>query len=232
MLQGAKDAVPIALGYFAVSFSLGIIARDCGFGPVQSFFASMFTYASAGQYVGFTLYAANATLIQLVVITVITNARYLLMGFALNQRTKAGTSVGKRFLTGLSITDEIFGITIARPGNISWAYCIGALLFADPFWAAGTMAGVLVGNVLPLRIVSALSVALYGMFIAVIVPPSRKDKKVCIFVIVSFIASFAMTYAPYLSSLSAGNRTIILTLVLSSAAALVFPVKEQEVQDA
>lgn len=231
-LQGVKDAVPIALGYFAVSFSLGIIARECGFTPLQAFIASMTTYASAGQYLGFTLYAADAALIQLIIMTVITNARYLLMGFALNQRIPAGTSTVKRFLTGLSITDEIFGITIARPGQISWAYCLGALIMANPFWSLGAMAGVIMGNILPLRIVSALSVALYGMFIAVIIPPSRKDKKIGLFVIIAFTASFVFTYAPHLSSLSDGNRTIILTLAISSAAALIFPVKSEEDRDA
>ena len=232
LLQGAKDAIPIALGYFAVSFSLGIIAKECGFTAIEGFFASMTTYASAGQYLGFTLYAADATLIQLIIMTVITNARYLLMGFALNQRTPDGTSLGRRFLTGLTITDEIFGITIARPGNISWAYCLGALLFANPFWSLGTACGIIMGNILPASVMSALSVALYGMFIAVIIPPSRKDKHVRLFVAISFVMSYIFTYAPHVSSLSPGNRTIILTLVISSAAAIAFPIKRKEDQDA
>ena len=231
LLPGAKDAIPIAVGYFAVSFSLGIIAKECGFTAIEGFFASLTTYASAGQYLGYTLYAANATLIQLIIMTLITNARYMLMGFALAQRTPEGTSTLHRFFTGLTITDEIFGITIARPGNISWAYCLGAFLFADPFWALGNMCGIIMGNVLPVNIVSAFSVALYGMFIAVIVPPSRRDKHVMLFVIIAFIMSYVFTYAPHLSALSAGNRTIILTLAISSAAALIFPVKRKEAED-
>ena len=220
-----RDGFPIGLGYFAVAFSLGITARDCGFTWYQGFLASVTTYASAGQYIGFTLYAANATLLQLTIMTVLTNLRYLLMGFALNQRTPEGTSIGRRILTGIGITDEIFGITIARPGIITPWYSLGALIVASPMWAAGTALGISMGNLLPLRIVSALSVALFGMFLAVIIPPSRKDKVVGAFVAISFAASYAATRLPILSSLSAGNRTILLTVVISTIAALAFPRK-------
>ena len=224
-LRGMRDGIPIGLGYFAVAFSLGITARDCGFTWYQGFLASYTTYASAGQYIGFTLYAANATLIQLAIMTVITNLRYLLMGFALNQRTPAGTPLWKRALIGIGITDEIFGITIARPGNITPWYSLGALILAGPMWSAGTALGIIMGNLLPLRIVSALSVALFGMFLAVIIPPARKDKIVGVFVAISFAASFAATRIPALSALSAGNRTILLTVVISTIAALAFPRK-------
>ena len=111
--EGFRDGIPIGLGYFAVAFSLGIAAHGYGFGPVHGFIASILTYASAGQYIGFSLYAANATLAQLIILTVITNARYILMGVTLNQRMPAGTSLGRRVAVGTTITDEIFGITIS-----------------------------------------------------------------------------------------------------------------------
>ena len=224
--RGMRDGIPIAMGYFAVAFSLGITARDCGFSALQGFVASLSTYASAGQYIGFTLYAARATLIQLIIMTVITNARYVLMGFALNQRLPENTSMGKRLLTGLSITDEIFGITIAQPGQINPFYPFGALVTAVPCWAAGTAVGIALGSILPARLVSALSIALFGMFLAVIVPACRKDKVVAAVVIVSFAASYAAIHAPVISNLSSGNRTILLTVVISAAAALLFPVKD------
>ena len=235
--EGMRDGIPIAMGYFAVAFSLGITARDCGFTPFQGFFASITTYASAGQYIGFTLYGAGATLIQLVIMTVITNARYVLMGFALNQRLPEGTPMGRRMLASLAITDEIFGITIARPGSVDPWYPFGALVIACPMWSIGTAIGISLGNILPQDIVSALSVALFGMFLAVIIPASRKDKIVALVVAISFAASFGMQYIPYLSRLSAGNRTIMLTLLISAAAAIAFPVKDpdhpgEEVQDA
>ncbi len=231
-IKGIKDGVPIGIGYFAVSFSLGIIAKKCGFSVLQGFFASFTTYASAGQYLGFTLYAADAVLFQLIIMTIITNARYLLMGFALNQRIPEGTGKIKRLLIGLTITDEIFGITIAREGPVVPWYGLGAMCISVPLWSLGTALGIFMGNVLPLRLVSALSVALFGMFLAVIIPPARKDKKVLICIIAAFAASYIFTYAPVLSGLSSGNRTIILTVALSAAAALIFPRKGKEADDA
>lgn len=221
--QGCRHGIPIGLGYFAVAFSLGIAARDYGFGAVHGFIASLFTYASAGQYMGFALYATNATLIELIVLTFIINARYVLMGFALNQRMPEGTPLRTRLLVGTCITDEIFGITIARPGVPTPYYTFGALLTAVPMWAAGTALGISMGSILPARVVSALSVALFGMFLAVIVPPARKDKAVLLAVAVSFAASFAFIRLPYVSSLSQGNRTIILTVIISSVFAILFP---------
>lgn len=221
--EGFRDGIPIGLGYFAVAFSLGIAAHGYGFGPVQGFIASILTYASAGQYIGFSLYAVNATLIQLIVLTVITNARYILMGVTLNQRMPAGTSLGRRIAVGTTITDEIFGITIARPGIPSPYYGFGAWCAAVPMWAIGTSIGIITGTALPAEIVSALSVAIFGMFLAVIVPPARKDRMIGAAVAVSFACSYAAARIPLVSVLSSGNRTILLTLFISAAFALIAP---------
>lgn len=230
-LEGYKTGIPIGLGYFAVAFSLGIAARDYGFNAAQGFIASLLTYASAGQYMGFALYATNATLIELIILTFIINARYILMGFALNQRMPAGTPFRTRMLVGTCITDEIFGATIARPGVPTPFYTFGALIAAVPLWALGTALGISMGNILPARVVSALSVALFGMFLAVIVPPARKDKAVALAVIASFACSFASVKLPYISQMSQGNRTIILTVVLSALFALLFPRTEGDADD-
>ena len=125
-MQGYRNGIPIGFGYFAVAFSLGIAARDYGFSALQGFFASLITYASAGQYMGFALYATNTTLAELMVLMFIINARYILMGFALNQRMPEGTPLRTRLLVGSCITDEIFGITIARPGIPTPYYTFGA----------------------------------------------------------------------------------------------------------
>lgn len=222
-IQGYRDGIPIGLGYFAVAVSLGIAARDYGFTAGQGFLASLITYASAGQYMGFALYATNATLIELIILTFIINARYLLMGAALNQRMPEGTPLLKRVLVGTCITDEIFGITIARPGVPTPFYTFGAVVAAVPMWAAGTAVGIALGNVLPARIISALGVALFGMFLAVIIPPARKDRAVLAAVAVSFACSYAAVRLPYISSLSQGNRTILLTVVICSLFALIAP---------
>lgn len=226
-IQGFRNGLPIGLGYFAVAFSLGIAARDYGFNAFQGFLASLLTYASAGQYMGFALYATNTTLIELIVLTFIINARYILMGFALNQRMPEGTPLSTRLLVGTCITDEIFGITIARPGVPTPYYTFGALIAAVPLWALGTALGISMGNILPGRIVSALSVALFGMFLAVIIPPARKDKGVLAAVIVSFICSYAAIHLPVVRELSQGNRTILLTVVISAIFAGLCPRVEE-----
>ena len=227
-IQGYRHGIPIGLGYFAVAFSLGIAARDYGFSAAQGFISSLFTYASAGQYMGFALYATNTTLAELILLTFIINARYILMGFALNQRMPEGTTLRTRLLVGSCITDEIFGITIARPGVPTPYYTFGALIAAVPLWALGTACGISMGNILPARIVSALSVALFGMFIAVIIPPARKDKAVLGAVMISFACSYASVNLPVISNLSQGNRTILLTVVISAVFALLFPRKTEE----
>ena len=226
-LEGVRDGLPIGLGYFAVAFSLGIAARGYGFTAFQGFLSSLLTYASAGQYIGFSIYAANATLIQLIILTAITNLRYILMGLALNQRMPEGTSLGRRVLVGTCITDEIFGVTIGRPGVPTPWFTFGALLVAVPMWAAGTAVGISMGNILPPNVVSALSVALFGMFLAVIIPQSRRDKKVLAAVAASFACSYAATVMPAAASLSAGTRTIILTISISAIFALLFPHTEE-----
>lgn len=222
-LNGYRHGIPIGLGYFAVAFSLGIAARGYGFSAAQGFLASLLTYASAGQYMGFALYATNATLIELIILTFIINARYILMGFALNQRMPEGTPLRTRLLVSSCITDEIFGITIARPGVPTPFYTFGALIASVPMWALGTALGISMGNILPLRVVSALSVALFGMFIAVIIPPARKDRAIGLAVATSFALSLAFNYLPLVSELSEGNRTIILTILISAAFAALIP---------
>lgn len=227
LYEGMRDGFPIALGYFAVSFSLGIAARNAGLTPMQGFWASLLNNASAGEYAAFTLIAVKATYWEVAVITLIANARYLLMSCALAQRFAPETPFFHRLIVGYDVTDEIFGITIARPGYLNPYYTYGAILLAAPAWAIGTALGIMAGNALPLRIVSALSVALYGMFLAIIIPPARKNRIVAGLVALSFALSFACEYLPGVASLSSGTRTILLTVLISGAAAVLFPVKQE-----
>lgn len=230
LLEGMKDGIPIAAGYFAVSFSLGIAAKKAGLSALQGFLASAWNNASAGEYVGFVLIAADASYIELAIMTLITNARYFLMSCALSQKLRPETPIWQRLLLGYDVTDEIFGISIAREGFLNPYYSYGAFIPAIPGWAFGTMFGVIAGNVLPPRLVSALSVALYGMFLAIIIPQSKKDRTVAVLVAVSFAASCLATTLPVISNASDGTRTILLTLVISAAAALFKPVKPEDKQ--
>ena len=213
--KGMKDAIPIGLGYLAVAFSLGIAARNAGMNAFQGFLMSMLNNASAGEYAGITVIAANSPYVEMAIVTLITNARYLLMSCAMGQRLTPGLSFGHRLLMGFDITDELFGIAIARPGYLHPWYTYGAMTV-----------GVTAGNMLPARIVSALSVSLFGMFLAIIIPPARKDKVVAVLITLAFLLSFLASCLPVISSLSEGTRTIILTIVLSAGAAALFPHKE------
>ena len=223
--EGVRDGVPIGLGYLAVSFSLGIAARDIGFTPFQGFLTSLLNNASAGEYAAFTLIAAGGSYLEMAIITFVTNARYLLMSVAMSQRFAPGTRLVHRVLVGFDLTDELFGIAIARPGYIDPYYSYGAFVPALAGWSVGTAAGIVAGDVLPGRVVSALSVALFGMFLAIIIPPARKNRVVRGLVAVSFALSAAFEFAPVVSQLSSGTRTIILTVAISSVAAILFPVR-------
>ena len=227
-LQGARDGVPIALGYFAVAFSLGIAARNAGLTALQGFVASTLCVASAGEYALFTMIGAGATFLETAILTLITNARYFLMSCALSQRIDPKMKNIHRYTVGAVVTDEIFGITIARPGFLEPAYNYGAISVSVPGWAIGTALGIIMGNLLPANIVSALSVALYGMFLAIIIPPMKKDKAIAACVVFGFALSWLFGALPALAAISAGTRTILLTVAIAAAAALLAPVKEEE----
>ena len=226
--EGLRDGVPIALGYLAVSFSLGIAARKVGLDAVQGFFASLFNNASAGEYAGFAVIGAGGSLLEMAVVMLVANARYLLMSCSMAQRFSPDTPLIHRVLVGFDLTDELFGIAIARPGDVDPYYSYGAMVVALPGWAFGGMAGVIAGSVLPERVVSALSVALFGMFLAIIIPPARKSRVVAGLVLAGFATSALFAGAPLLSDLSEGVRTIILTVALSALAAALFPVDEKD----
>lgn len=228
IIEGLRDGLPIGLGYFAVAFSLGIVAKNAGLSPLQGFIASFFNVASAGEYALFTSIQNSATYLEIAVITFVVNMRYLLMSCALSQRFDPKTPFIHRFFVGFGITDEIFGITIARPNYIEPIYNYAALLVAVPLWSLGTSLGIIAGNMLPARVVSALSVALYGMFIAIIVPPAKKNLTIAIAVLVSFAASYVSTTVPVIKDISSGTRTIILTVVISSLVALIKPVNDED----
>lgn len=226
-VKGLKDGLPIGLGYFSVAFSLGIVAIDAGLDAVQGFFASITVIASAGEYAGFLSIAASASYIELALIMFVTNARYMLMACAMSQRFEPGLKMHHRFLMGFTITDEIFAVTIAQPGYLNPWYTYGVSVASVPLWAIGTSIGIIMGDILPASVVSALSVALYGMFIAVIVPPSRKSRIIAGIVIICFVSSYVFSVIPSLEGITAGTRTIILTVLISALAAVLFPVKEE-----
>ena len=224
--KGMRDAIPILLGYIAVSFTLGIGAKNAGLSPFQALLSAVTQNASAGQFAGYSLIAAGAGYLEVVVMIIVANARYLLMSCAMSQKISPQTPLCHRMLLAVDITDEIFGLSVAQPRRLNPFYTYGMVAAAAPGWARGAFLGVVVGNTLPQNVITALSVGLFRMFIAVIVPPARKNYVVGLLIVISMAASFVLSRLSFVE-LSAGVRTIILTITISGAAAFAFPLREE-----
>ena len=222
--RGLRDGIPIALGYFAVAFSWGIIAKKAGLTAIMGFMSSFFTRASAGEYGVYTLVAINAAYVEVIAMCLVTNLRYMLMSAALSQKIAPATSWVHRLLMACCITDEVFGISVSRRGYTPPAYTYSAALISTLFWASGCAAGIVAGGMLPAPIVSALSVALYGMFLAIIMPPARADRNVLYALLACVVLSGGCSVAPVVSEWSSGTRTIVLTIVISAVAAWLKPI--------
>ncbi|MBE6629650.1 MAG: AzlC family ABC transporter permease [Ruminococcaceae bacterium] len=234
-LRGVRDGVPIGLGYFAVSFALGIKAVGAGISPLEAALMSLLNLTSAGEAAAIVLLGVGTTYVELAFTQLVINLRYLLMSCALSQRIAPESSVLHRLLVGYGVTDEIFGISMGVQDKFSPYYSYGAIAVAAPCWALGTLLGALLGNILPANLVSALGVALYAMFLAVILPPARKSRVIAGIILVSMLASTLLTLACThfgWTFLTEGFRIILLTVVISAAAAVLFPVREEtEVSD-
>ena len=227
LLRGMKAGVPIALGYFAVSFSLGIAAKSVGLTPFQGFLASLLNSASAGEYALFSLIGAGASLIELFFVTLVANGRYLLMSCALGQKFSEDTPLIHRIGVGFYITDEIFSLSITTPGKLNPFLNYGAIAVAVPAWSVGTALGVIAGNILPASLVSALSVALYGMFIACFLPPAKQNRILLCAIPCCFFLSYIAFRMPVIGDLSEGTRAVILTVVIATILAVAFPLKDE-----
>lgn len=229
--KGIKNGMPICLGYLAVSFTLGITARNAGMTAWQAMLASLTVNASAGQYAGFTVIAAQGTYLEMAVMELVANARYLLMSCSLSQKFAPETGLFHRLMVGFDVTDEIFGVSVSVPDRLNPFYNYGMMTVAIPGWSLGTFFGVVMGNILPASVVSALSVGLYGMFIAIIIPPARKNKLLAALITISMTASFIFARLPVFASISSGVKTIILTIAIAGIAAILFPVKEENANE-
>ena len=224
-LQGLRDGIPIGLGYLAVSFGIGISCHSAGLSAPQSFLMSLLNNASAGEYGGITVISENSGLWMMILMTLIINARYLLMSCALSQHLAPGTPLAQRLLIGFDVTDELFGLAIAQPGYLDVRYFCGAMCVAIPGWSLGTLAGALAGSLLPQPLVNGFSVMLYGMFLAIVVPEGKKNHIVLGCIAASFACS--LLAARLLPMLSEGMRILLLTIVLSAGAAILFPRREE-----
>ena len=229
-LMGLREGVPIGLGYFAVGFTLGIAAKNAGITAFQMGLMSFMLHASAGQFAAITVIAGQSGYFAMFLTQLVINIRYLLMSAALSQKISPDTSLGKRMLLSYFVTDEIFGVSASVKGELNPFYNFGAISIGSPAWLLGTVLGVLVGNIMPPDLTTALSVALYGMFLAVVIPASRESRTVAAVVAVSMAASLIFNLVPILAGISGGTKIIILTVGIAAIAAVIRPVADEEVQ--
>lgn len=227
-INGMKAGFPIFLGYVAVSFTFGIMAKNASLSVWEAVLISASNLTSAGQFAGLSLIVASSSYTEMAITQLIINLRYCLMSCSLSQKLDTDTPFFHRFFIAYGVTDEIFGVSVSLPRKLSPYFSYGAICLAAPGWVLGTFLGILSGNILPERIISALSVALYGMFIAIIIPPARENKIIASIVVISMLSSAVFSVLPVLSQISSGFRIIILTLLIAGIAAYFFPVTESE----
>jgi 4-azaleucine resistance transporter AzlC len=227
--QGIKHGVPIALGYFAVSFTFGMMAVSSGISIWEAVLISVTNVTSAGQFAGLSIITASGSYIEVVLTQLVINLRYSLMSFSMSQKMRRDESWLHRYLVAYGMTDEIFGISASQPGKVSAFYNYGAMCVAIPGWVLGTFLGAVSGNLLPEFIVSALSIAIYGMFLAIIIPPAKKNRTVLFVVVAAMLVSTLFTVLPGLKQVSAGFVIIITTVLVAGVAAFLRPVAEEEV---
>lgn len=225
--KGLLDGIPICLGYISVSFAFGLMATKSGLQILSSVIISMTNLTSAGQFAGLEIIKSNGSLIELTIAMFIINIRYMLMSLSLSQKIDSKTGTLKRLLMSFGITDEIFAVSMQQPKNISFRYFLGLMTLPYLGWSSGTFLGAFASSVLPELIRQSLGLAIYGMFIAIIVPPARKSKPVLNVIIVAALTSIVLHITPVLKELSGGWQIIISTVIAAGVGAFLYP-KEDE----
>lgn len=225
-----SHGVPIALGYLSVSFGFGIMAVKSGLSAVAASAISATNLTSAGQAAGVSIIAAGGTLIEMILAQLTINLRYALMALSLSQKLDKSFTTPKRLIASYGITDEIFAVASAQPERLTPGYMYGMILVAFLGWVSGTILGAAAGELLPASVTNAMGIVLYGMFIAIIIPPSRKEKSVLTVVIIAALISILFKYL--ITFISGGFAIIISAVAASAAGALLFPVKDEEGDEA
>ena len=224
--EGFKDGIPIGLGYLSVSFSFGIMAVNSGLPVWISVLISMTNLTSAGQFAGIGLIACGAPYIEMALTQLIINLRYALMSLSLSQKADKSLNILHRMITAFGITDEIFAVASGKAHDIGKSYMYGLITAPYLGWSTGTLLGAIAGNILPGSVSAALNIALYSMFIAIIIPPAKKSKPVLLVIAISVVLSTIFEFAPYINRLSNGFAIIICAVTASFLGAVFFPVKE------
>lgn len=227
-LRGIRGGVPIALGYLSVSFGFGIAAVNKGLSPLTALLISLTNLTSAGQVAGLEVIVAGGTLLEMALTQLTINLRYFLMSLSLSQKLAPTFTLPHRLLAAFGITDEVFGVSSSEKGLVTPSYMYGLILLPFLGWSLGTVLGALAGNLLPDSVKFALGIAIYGMFVAIVLPPAKKDRGIRLAALLSIACSLALAYVPFFSFVTSGFSVIICALIASAVAALLFPVKEEE----
>ena len=227
--QGIKDGIPICLGYFSVSMAFGLTTVLSGMPLWSAVAISLSNLTSAGQFAGVNILLAQGTMIELIMTTLIINIRYFLMSLSVSQKIKPSVKMKQRLAIAYGITDEIFAVSMQHKGDLTGSYMFGLILTPVIGWTGGTLFGAAASSFLPDALTNAMGIALYGMFIAIIIGPAREEKSVMFTVILAIVASLSFAYLPGLKNLSGGWSIIIITLLVSGIAAWLFPISEGSV---
>lgn len=226
--SGFKDGIPIGLGYLSVSFTFGMIAVNMGIPFWAAVLISMTNLTSAGQFAGIGLISAGAPCVEIALTQLVINLRYALMSLSLSQKADKSINMFHRLMISFGITDEVFAVASGQPCEIGRRYMYGLITAPYFGWALGTFIGAAASTILPETMRSALNIAIYGMFIAIIIPPAKHQRPVLKVLIVSIIISCILHYTPMLNRISNGFIIIICTVVASALGAKLFPIKEAE----
>lgn len=228
-LKGMSHGIPIALGYLSVSFGFGIMAVKSGLSILAAAAISITNLTSAGQAAGVSIIAAGGTLIEMALTQLVINIRYSLMAISLSQKLDGTFTTGRRLIAAYGITDEIFGVASSQKGKITASYMYGLIFISFLGWTTGTVLGASAGQLLPEAVTNAMGIVLYGMFLAIIIPPSRKSRKILTVVVIA--AAISVLFKYLITEVSGGFAVIISAVAASAAGALLFPVSDEEADE-
>lgn len=223
--SGLKDGIPIALGYFAVSFSLGITMVVSGMTPVQGTVMSLTNLTSAGEFAGIRVIAVGGTIAEMILTQLIINLRYSLMSLSLSQKLDEKVTFWKKLVIAFGNTDEIFAVAMNHQKSLTFKYMVGLQSLPIVGWTLGTFLGAVAGNIMPANVSIAMNVMLYGMFIAIVIPEAKKKRPVLIVALIAVALSCLFYYIPGLNEISAGISIIICTVAAAAVGAVLFPIK-------
>ena len=226
--NGLHDGIPICLGYVSVSFTFGLMCTENGLPFWIAVLISLSNLTSAGQFAGTALIIGGGSFLEIGITTFVINLRYMLMSLSISQKVDAALSMPKRMMMSFGVTDEIFGVSMQRKGNITFAYFMGLMALPILGWSGGTLVGAVAVSLLPDMVRSALGIAIYGMFLAIIIPPARTESAIAWVIAIAALISCVLYYVPLFSGISGGWMIIICAVVTSSIAAILWPVPDEE----